>query len=28
MLAGLIVRTDLAISKEGTNFWVMVDHPF
>lgn len=28
MMAGLIVRTDLAVSKEGSNLWVMVDHPF
>jgi len=28
MMAGLVVRTDLAISDEGTNMWVMVDHPF
>ncbi|MCQ8878258.1 outer membrane protein assembly factor [Pseudoalteromonas shioyasakiensis] len=28
MLAGLVVRTDLAVSDEGTNMWVMVDQPF
>lgn len=28
LLAGLVVRTDLAKSPESTNFWIMVDHPF
>ncbi|WP_076410171.1 BamA/TamA family outer membrane protein [Shewanella sp. UCD-KL12] len=28
MAAGLVVRTDIAVSDEGTNTWVMVDHPF
>ncbi|MGO2477053.1 MAG: BamA/TamA family outer membrane protein [Pseudoalteromonas sp.] len=28
MMAGLIVRTDIATSKEGSNFWIMVDHLF
>ena len=28
MMAGLVVRTELANSPEGTNFWIMVDQPF
>jgi hypothetical protein len=28
MTAGVVVRADIAVSAEGTNFWVMVDHPF
>lgn len=28
MTAGLVVRADLAKSDEGTNLWLMVDHPF
>lgn len=28
MMAGLVIRTDLAKSDEGTNLWIMVDHPF
>ncbi|WP_258405076.1 BamA/TamA family outer membrane protein [Shewanella psychrotolerans] len=28
MMAGLVVRTDIAQSEEGTNLWIMVDHPF
>lgn len=28
MMAGLVVRADVAVSEEGQNFWVMVDHPF
>jgi outer membrane protein assembly factor BamA len=28
MTAGIVVRADIAVSAEGTNFWVMVDHPF
>lgn len=28
LAAGLVVRTDIAVSEEGSNTWVMVDHPF
>ncbi|GMQ49094.1 BamA/TamA family outer membrane protein [Vibrio sp. 10N] len=28
LMAGLVVRADLAKSPESTNFWIMVDHPF
>lgn len=28
LMAGLVVRADIAHSNEGTNTWVMVDHPF
>jgi len=28
LTAGLVVRADIAHSNEGTNTWVMVDHPF
>lgn len=28
MTAGLVLRADLAQSEEGTNLWLMVDHPF
>ena len=28
LAAGLVVRTDIAVSDEGSNTWVMVDHPF
>lgn len=28
MMSGLVVRTELANSKEGANFWVMIDQPF
>ena len=28
LTAGIIVRADIAWSDEGTNFWVMVGHPF
>lgn len=28
LAAGVIVRFDIANSEEGTNFWVMVGHPF
>jgi hypothetical protein len=28
MTAGIVVRADIAVSEEGTNFWIMVDHPF
>ncbi|CAH0530066.1 BamA/TamA family outer membrane protein [Vibrio hippocampi] len=28
LMAGLVVRTELATSPESTNFWLMVDHPF
>ncbi|ROS01981.1 surface antigen-like protein [Sinobacterium caligoides] len=28
MMAGIVVRTDVAHSEEGTNLWVMVNHPF
>ena len=28
MMAGLIVRADVAASEEGGSLWVMVDHPF
>ncbi|MBT1444203.1 BamA/TamA family outer membrane protein [Shewanella sp. JM162201] len=28
LTAGLVVRADLAKSDEGTNLWLMVDHPF
>ncbi len=28
LTAGVVVRADVAYSDEGTNFWVMVGHPF
>jgi hypothetical protein len=28
LTGGVVVRADLAVSDEGTNFWVMVGHPF
>ena len=28
MMAGLVVRADVAASEEGGSLWVMVDHPF
>ncbi|MDX1281875.1 BamA/TamA family outer membrane protein [Shewanella colwelliana] len=28
LMAGLVVRSDIAHSEEGTNLWIMVDHPF
>lgn len=28
MASGLVVRSDIATSDEGTSFWVAVDHPF
>lgn len=28
LMAGLVVRADIAKSPESTNFWIMVDHPF
>ncbi|MEH6593460.1 MAG: BamA/TamA family outer membrane protein [Halioglobus sp.] len=28
LTGGVVVRADVAVSDEGTNFWVMVGHPF
>ena len=28
LAGGVVVRADLAFSEEGSNFWVMVNHPF
>ncbi len=28
LTGGVVVRADIAVSEEGSNFWVMVNHPF
>lgn len=28
LMAGMVIRADIAVSDESTNLWLMVDHPF